>query len=309
MSKKILFFSMMVSQIFFIGESDAQRIAGPETKEIIVKAGEVYQGVEFPEGTILRVVIQNNGVSSVVLSQDFKMSGHLIKKGTPLEIQGKDLFRISPADGQKINDMEFAGEADSIQFRNDGSVENIFLSKPKIIQGVRWAANNWIEFHPNSKVANGTLEGDQAVGGLNLREGTQLSFYPSGKIKGAKLAKESTWQGYIIKGEAEFNPLNTSDVNFWPNGKLQKAILAREVNQQSYYCGEGGISFFESGQLYSCVFSRAKKVIFNPWPEQGGHEQLIEPGDGVFFNEQGVVIGLAGKDGSVSGILVSPPEL
>lgn len=296
MKKKAILYAAVALLLLLDSPVHARRQM--ETKEVIVKAGDVYQEISFPEGTELTLGVVSNYVVRVVLSADFEMNGHLILKGTMLGIKGKNLFEIWPEEGQKINDMEFKENEAHIRFREDGSVENIHLEKEKEIQKIRWGENNWLEFYPNGKVSEGILADDQSFKGLNMKGRTELSFYSDGQIKGAKIASTSNWQNYVIKGEDKFSSVDTSDVDFWPNGKIKNALLAQELKEGTYYCGNGAISFYESGKLESCVLSREvlirKRDVLLRNPNQDFYEELLEVGTTVSFNEDGVATGWMG---------------
>lgn len=95
-----------------------------ETFEVLVKKGEVYQGVSFPEGTRLTLIQQNRAVAGAILSQDFKLSGYLLKKGTSLQIwDDGSLFEFEPLAGQSIGDMTFQELEATIRFAK-GAVRN-----------------------------------------------------------------------------------------------------------------------------------------------------------------------------------------
>ncbi|MEZ0261553.1 MAG: hypothetical protein ACAH80_11125 [Alphaproteobacteria bacterium] len=263
-----------------------------ETHEVIVKSGEIYQGLQFPEGTKLHLISANNAVASAILSHDFLMNGHLIKGGTTLQIWNDGtLMEIYTQDGQRINDLVFTQGEASLRFSAEGKLATAHLNKPKEIQGFRLAENSNVEFYPDGKLAWGKLADEQLRDGLYFAALSEIRLFPSGKLQQAKLAKESKFGELLLKGDPNANPGETS---FWPEGNLKTGILAAAATIQGFPCGPGPITFFESGRIKTLVLGEEMKIVLAPYEGQTPHEKLAKAGDSLNINENGVVIGWGG---------------
>lgn len=275
--------------IFFGSEpSLASRRAAP-TREVIVKKGESYGGVKFPEGTKVMLYVPGDAFASAELSKDFTLSGHSLKKGTILGIyENGGLFHIAPVGGQKIGELTFAPEeAASVYFTATGVLKNLQLRNAKEIQGLLYKAGAEVSFHPNGKVERGSKLEPQKKNGMHLAAGSAVNFYPSGTWERITLGAESRWGELTLTGSP--NPANPGETEFWENGQLRRGILARPVTLQGFSCGPGTISFFESGKLQTLVLGADLKTKVNSYPLDA------KAGDSLTLNEAGSVIGWGGK--------------
>jgi hypothetical protein len=275
--------------LFFPTKSFATR-EFVQTHTVIVKRGEAFQGVSFPVGSKVSLYTASKGVAAVELSENFSMNGILLKAGTSIEIwEDGTLFQFSTRDGQRVHALTFGEHEATLRFSRSGVLESINLRKPKLIHGVKFAENYQLEFHPNGKPSRGTLAEDQAFAGLHLKA-AEVQFFPSGKIRQAKLAKESKFREFVLRGDP--NPANPNDVEFWENGILKRGILGANANVQGYICGPGPITFFETGKVRTLTIGDHRKVFLNAYAGQQGVEATVKPGDSLNINEAGVVIGL-----------------
>lgn len=258
-----------------------------ETIEMLVKKGEVHQGVSFPEGTRLTLIKQNKAVVAATLSQEFKISGLVLKKGTSLQIwDDGSLFEFEPLAGQTVGDMSFQEQEATLRFAKGGVLESVYLKKAKTLQGYQWESGYHVEFHPNGKIARGTLAAGNSKAGLVLKEKSELRLYPSGQIQSAKLASDSQYEKFTLKGDP-----NPGETQFWSNGKLREAILAKDFLIDSYECGPGKISFFETGHLQTLHLAKDRKIVLNPYAGQAPVEKEAHAGDQLTLNEKGIIIG------------------
>ena len=226
------------------------------THMVIVKPGETYDGIQYPIGTIVHLTDIGNAVGNVLLSQDFKMNGHVIKKGTNLYVPNGKLSCYWSQQGQAIG-LIVLKEGAQVCFDKNGALEQIHLRHANKILGNPFAANSWVQFRPSGKVAEGELARDVKRVGLALAGGSKITFYSSGFINSA-----------AIKTGAKFGKLRLakrqgyeSDVSFWPNGKLQDAVLAQPVAVGGASCAPGDISFEESGALKDCVILKTRQQL------------------------------------------------
>ena len=226
------------------------------THAVIVSAGETYDGIQYPIGTEVNLTDIDNAVSRVLLSQDFEMNGHLIKKGTRLYVPNGKLGCYWSQEGQVIGSIVLKEEAD-VCFNDKGELGTIHLRHANEILGNPFAANSWVQFHPDGKVAKGQLGQDVTRAGLALAGGSEITFHPSGSIESAGI-KPGTNFGKLPLGK---RPNYPSDVSFWPNGKLKDAVLAQPVQIGAASCAPGDISFAESGALKYCVVLKTKEQL------------------------------------------------
>jgi|GEM_PF-6139590 len=263
--------------------------AAPPTQEVIVKKGEAYQGVKFPEGTILRVYVSGGAVASATLSQDFTLSGVKLLKGTSLQIyENGALFDFYPLEGQKVGELTFGKEqASSVRFSAAGKLEYIFLRNQMTIQGIRFGGAGQAQFYPNGKLQRASYLEAQEKDGLNIAFNSSATFYQDGKLQQVTLGKESRFGELKLKGDP--NPANPGETEFWPNGKLKNAVLAKSASIDGYPCAPGRISFFESGKLQTLILGGDKKVMLNSYPKDA------HAGDSLNLSEDGKVIGWGGK--------------
>ncbi len=265
-----------------------------KTHEVIVKKGESYHGVFFPEGSHLNIVDQTKAVASAVLSQDFKIGHHLIKAGTNLIIWDNGMLaEITTKEGQRINNLVFAEGEARIRFNQEAKLEEINLNRPKEVEGLLFAESYQIKFHANGKISSGTLARDQEKEGLKLKAKIEVHFFESGKLKQLKLAEASQFGKFLLVGDA--NIANPGETEFWENGSLKAGILAKNVEIQGIICGPGPIVFFESGKLRSFVVGADRVVSLDPYPGQTPAERAVKPGDSLNMNEAGKFIGWRGK--------------
>lgn len=264
------------------------RRAAPPVKEVIVKEGEVYQGVRFPAGTKLYVQVQGGAVTQATLSADFTMSGVKLLKGTTLEIFGDGkLFSFSPLEGQQCGGFTFrAGQAQTVTLDRDGKLSHIQLSAPMEAQGYRFGAGSQLRYAAGA-LEQGTYAAAQEKDGLSIAENSSLYFHPNGKLKQASIAKEGRVGEFSVAPDA--NPANPNHVELWGNGKLKSAILAKNAPVQELTCGPGRIAFFESGKLQSCTLGAPAKVSLNGYPKDA------KAGDTLTLAENGRVVGWGGK--------------
>ena len=271
---------------FFYSSWARDQRAQLKTHDVVVKKGEVFQSVKFPEGTRLTVTDQGNVVVSATLSKDFQISGFLIKQNTAVRIGGAGaLVEIETEDGQKINNLIFTKGEASIRFTPKGAIEDIFLRRPKSIDGYMFADNYHVQFHPSGKISIGQLSQDQVHEGFNLKGKTEIRFFPSGQLMQIQLAKSSAFGDLMLIGAAEF----------WSNGKLKAGTLAASAKRDGFQCGPGSISFFESGKLQTLILGNDRTVILNPYAGQAPVEKAAKAGDSLNMNESGTVIGWGSK--------------
>lgn len=274
--------------IYGIGASATRPIV--RTEEVIVKENEIYQGVRFPKGTVVTLYLGTKDVRSVLLKEDFRIQGLLIRAGAALEFydDGK-ILEIRPAGAQQIGPNTFSGDVSILRLTREGTLQNAVLNRPKIIAGYKLAANSSVEFHPNGSLAKAILDGDQTHDGLNLKNASVLDLYPDGKIKGAKLAKNSFFQSLPLGPDS--NPANTFDVEFWPAGRLKSASLASKTKVGDYWAGPGRVEFFESGGPKQLPLAENRKITLAPSPDQSHHQVEAKVGDVLFFSDDGRVVG------------------
>ncbi len=257
-----------------------------KTHEVLVKKGEIHQGIQFPEGTRLNIVDDTNAVISGVLSQDFQMSGYLIKSGTEFQIwdNGK-LSEIVTQAGQRLSYLSFdKGEA-RISFSKDSKIEEVYLTRPKKIGEYSFSEIGPISFFPDGRVSKGTLSQDQLLEGLNLKAKSEIQFYPSGRIKQAMLGKDSQFSGMSLKAGL---------TEFWSSGSVKTASLASHAKVREFICGVGPISFYESGRLKTFVVAGNQSVKIEAYEGQAPVEKAVKPGDHLNLNEAGKIIGWSG---------------
>lgn len=287
--EKCLAIVVFVAALSFPNAALAQRQV-LKTHEVIVKKGDVYQGVHFPEATRLNIVDENDSVASAIISRDFNLSGYLIKAGTYLQIWGNGvLFEIEARKRQKINGIIFGENEATIRFNQEAKLEDIYLRKPKIIGGFEFADGYHIQFFPNGKLEKGNLSRDQSFGGLNLKAKSVVQFYDTGKLKQLKLSRESRLGSFVLIGDPNF--ANLGETEFWPNGILKAGILAKGILIQGFLCAPGPIAFFESGKLKTFVNGQGRVISFEPYPGQKPTEKVVKPGDIVNLDESGKAIG------------------
>ena len=276
------------------------------THDVSVKAGQKFQGIQFPVDSIVTLVDSTNSVAFAKLSEDFGMNGNLLKKGTQLSIWPDGvLMEIYPVAGQEINRIVFAEkEATYVRFSHEGKIEGVHLNVPKEIQKIKFAENSEVVFYPNGKVFMGLVTGDQEIRGLNLVPRSEIKYYPSTGLKSAKIAKDSEIladfepksampQKLWVKGDP--NPANPSDIEFWPDQRLKRAILSRPMKIQGYICGIGPVTFFESGKLQTLILGEDRVVTLKPYAGQTPVDKAAKAGDKINFNDAGDVIGWGGK--------------
>lgn len=280
-----------------------------DTYEVVVKAGDVFQGNHYPPGSVVTVINANKAVAYVVLSADFTMNGNLLKKGTKLGTdQNGSLVEITPVAGQKINDIVFEdSEVSYIRFSSAGKIEQLHLNAAKIIQKIKFVADSEVVFYPNGQVFSGSVAGEQTIKGLAVLERSEIKFYPTGQLKSAKLAKDSEISADIeptaptpekiwVKGE--LGSTSPSDIEFWPDGRVKRAILAKPIKIQGYDCAAGPVTFFEKGHVKTLILAANRKVMLNPYAGQKPAEKNARAGDAFTFNEAGDVIGWASGAGA-----------
>jgi sugar lactone lactonase YvrE len=217
------------------------------THEVTVKAGDTYDGIQYPVGTKVNLYDKGNTVGSVVLSQDFKMNGQLILKGTQLYVPHGKLGCLFSREGQTIGAIVLKKDA-QVCFNEQARLEMIHLAHDNDILGYPFAANSWVQFHPGGKVAQGELARGVTRDGVALAGRSEISFYPSGAIDSAAVAPGATFKTFTLGKRQHDN----ADVRFWPNGKLKEAQLLLPVPVGGVSCAPGPISFEESGALKYC---------------------------------------------------------
>ncbi|HEX8955045.1 MAG TPA: hypothetical protein VF798_02150 [Burkholderiaceae bacterium] len=149
--------------------------------EVIVKPGDLYQGIQFPEGTRVTIYDASGEVQYVFLGQDFRMGGQLLKRGTQLQIANGKLGSYMTQEGQRIGPIVLNAGAQVI-FNDDGSLNAIHPAADTKIQGYLFAAYIWVQFQPNGNVAEGELAENTLGNGLPLKAHTKILFYSNGKI-------------------------------------------------------------------------------------------------------------------------------
>jgi sugar lactone lactonase YvrE len=226
------------------------------THSVIVKAGETYDGIQYPIGTEVSLTDIGNVVGNVRLSQDFKMNGHVIKEGTRLYMSRGKLSCYTTKQGQAIGAIVLQ-EGAQVCFENTGELKMIHLDRPNNILGHPFAANAWIQFHPGGKVAKGILAEDVSKAGLVLAGGSTITFHPSGSIDSAAIKPGAIFE----KLQLGKRPNYDADVSFWPNGKLKEAVLAHPASIGKASCASGDISFKESGALKYCVILQTNEQL------------------------------------------------
>jgi hypothetical protein len=218
------------------------------THTVIVKAGATYDGIQYPIGTEVSLSDSSNAVGNVLLSQDFAMNGHVIKKGTRLSMLDGKLSCYWSKQGQAIAAIVLNDGA-QVCFEKAGQLNMIHLKLANNILGHPFAANSWVQFHPGGKVAEGTLAEDVRKAGFTLAGGSKITFHPSGSVDSAAV-KPGAIFAELRLGK---RPNDNSDLSFWPNGKLKEALLAHPARIGNASCTYGDISFKESGALKYCV--------------------------------------------------------
>lgn len=268
--------------------SEARR-AAPPLKEVIVKEGEVHQGLRFPPGTKLFVQVHGGAVTQATLSSDFRISGVALLKGTTLELDGDGrLFSFTPVAGQKLAGLTFeAGQASSVMLDRDGNLAQIYLSAPMEVQGCRFGKGAQLQFLPSGKLASGSRAQAQEKIGLHLAEGSDVYFHAGGGLRQATLGKESRFGDLTLAPDP--NPASPAHVELFENGKLSNGRLAANASLQGFTCGPGRISFFKSGKLQSCVLGAPAKVSLNGYPKEAA------AGDSLTLAEDGRVVGWGGR--------------
>jgi len=217
------------------------------THSVTVKAGDTYDGIQYPVGTTVSLTDIGNVVGDVILSQDFKMNGHVIRKGTQLYVTQGKLACFWSREGQAIGAIVLKKDA-QVCFNEQARLEMIHLAHDNDILGNPFAANTWVQFHPGGKVAQGELARDVTRGGLALAGRSKITFYPSGAIENAALAPGATFQKLPLGKHQGYD----EDVSFWANGKLKEALLRQPARVGAATCAPGAISFEASGALKYC---------------------------------------------------------
>lgn len=265
------------------------RRAAPPVHEVIVKEGEVHQGLRFPPGTKLLVRVQGGAVTYATLSADFTISGVKLLKGTGLELDGEGrLFTFTPVAGQKLAGLTLeAGQASSVMLDRDSRPAEIHLSAPMEVQGYRFGKGAQLQLSPEGKLTSGSRAQAQEKSGLFVAEGSDLYFHPGGGLRQATLAKESRHGELRLAPDP--NPASPAHVELWENGKLRAGLLAANASVQGFTCGPGRVAFFESGKLQSCVLGAPASVSLNGYPKEA------KAGDTLTLAEDGRVVGWGGR--------------
>lgn len=217
------------------------------THSVTVKAGDTYDGIEYPVGTKVHLTDIGNEVGYVFLSQDFKMNGHVIRKGTQLYVTQGKLGCYWSREGQTIGAIALKKDA-QVCFNENAELEMIHLAHANNILGNPFAAKSWVQFHPGGKVAQGELARDVTRGGLALAGRSKITFYPSGCIESAAVAPGATFKKLPLGKQQGYD----EDVSFWPNCKLKEAVLRQSAQIGAASCAPGPISFERSGALKYC---------------------------------------------------------
>jgi len=245
---------LFMLMIFALSSPHAQARRTIETHEVIVKKGDVFEGIKYPPGTRVDIEDRTNSVGYVFLSRDFKMNGHVIMKGTQLDVQNGKLSCYWSKEGQKVNKITLHKDA-QVCFRRDGTLEMIHLDSANKIQGYSFARNTWVHFHPTGKVERGEIGKMATIEGIRLRVKGEISFFPSGKKECVPVSEGSKLGGYPLAPIPSWG--YSCDAEFWPNGKLKKAVLAETTRIEGKVCGPGEFAFVESGQLSYCQDAKA----------------------------------------------------
>jgi hypothetical protein len=268
---------LLLSLLLVFTEPSLAKRAAPPTHEVVVKKGDVFQGVKFPPGTLLRVYADDKTVASATISADFTLRGVAVKAGSTLSLWDNGvLMELSPKEGGFTH-----------VYNRDGKLESMAIYQPQAVQGFRYVKGAQIYFHPSGKVSRGIRLEAQEKDGLFLAQDSEIHFFDSGKWSQLTLAKESRFGDlYLVPSP---NPGNIGETEFWPNGKLKEGILGRSATVDGYPCAPGRISLFESGKVKTLVLGADRKVSVNGYPKDA------HAGDTLNFSEAGLVIGWGGK--------------
>lgn len=256
MTMRMMLFHLSLLTAFGAGGLDAKATKiQMEERSVVVRKGDVYDGVRYPPGSQAIFYGDSKSVGSVILSQDFKMNGRVVLKGSRLELSGGKLTSYSSVEGQKIGDFTLH-DWDLVSFGEDGALKMIGLHQMNQMQGFAFAEHSWVELHPSGKVAHGTLAEAVVFRGLHLRAGSEIKFYPSGEVRCVFPDGTSQFGEYRLAPDYLGSECG---VEFWPNGKLKSGVLAETARINGVTCGPGRIYFLESGPLNVCqTVERAK---------------------------------------------------
>jgi hypothetical protein len=281
-------YALLFAALWSIGTDGAAEREFIATHEVIVGPNEIHQGVRFPAGT--RLDVMTNGVITYVfLGDDFTLGGHRFKKGTQLTISDAGMPTAAwTAAGQTFGDIVIEHPQTEVRFDDKARLESIHVNEPQRVRGIQF--QQWIEFHPNGRLAHGLLAGDQTVAGLHLRDGTEIKWFPNGQIAEAVLNAPSTTDGLTLAA-ADPKAILPVPTTFWPNGRLKQGVLERGTQLQGYSAGSGPVEFFESGKLKAVTLGRACTIALHPYKDQAPSTINAEAGDSISLDETGEVTG------------------
>lgn len=243
------------SWLFHSGLANATR-PHLDTRTIVVKAGETFDGIQFPVGTQVNLTVAGNVVTSVELSRDFTMNGHLIRRDTRLTTRNGKLECFWSRPGQTLGAIVFKPDA-QVCFTRQGALEMVHLSRVNAINGLAYAAHTWVQFHPGGTVAQGELAYDVRRKGLRLPRASTITFYLSGAIKSVAIKPGARFGKLVLAPQPGYD----AHATFWPNGRLQEAVLARSARIGSTRCAPGPISLEASGKLKQCEIERTPRQL------------------------------------------------
>ena len=121
------------------------------THEIIINEGDLFDGIAYPAGTLVRVREGTKTVVNIRLNSDFEMNGHVILAGSRLYVPAGKLTSYFTVKGQTINGIVLPKDS-QLAFDGHGKLQMIISPGAVKIGGKTYRAHNWVQFGANGEV-------------------------------------------------------------------------------------------------------------------------------------------------------------
>lgn len=153
------------------------------------------------------------------------------------------------ADKQTIQGVPIPKDA-VVTFAESGGLASLTFPDDTEWSGVKWKANEDLEFDENGALVGGTCAKDFKSGGLVFAAGKPLEFFPTKKGNAPKVSRGTVIAGQKI-GDLQLAP--DSEVAFQDNGKVGEAVSGASQKFKKLIPLEPGVklTFHPNGMIES----------------------------------------------------------